>query len=60
VTAEHPPQVRVVDATSRMGQGPHGFGVSVEYIVEGEPGTQTEWLGEFLEQHAPAVVVPSD
>lgn len=52
--------VRVVDATSRMGQGPHGFGVSVEYIVEGEPGTETEWLGEFLEQHAPAVVVPSD
>jgi len=49
--------VRVLGASKRCAQSERGWDIAVEYIVEGQSGTEMAWLDEFLDEHAVGVEV---
>ena len=49
--------IRVLEVTRRMGAASDsGCIFAIEYVEEGEPGTTTEWLDEFLERECEDVL----
>lgn len=49
--------IRVTDVSKRGMAPPKLNTLAVTYIIDGEPGEHTMWLGDFLAEYAPRVKV---